>query len=422
MKRLLALLLCFVMCLALIPAAAAEEIEIVRSDELEEQGIISLVETEESLAAPGVELTASAPAITTQPASQTAYADTTVHFTVKADGATSYQWQYRTSASGSWNKSKLSGCTTATLSVTATGARNGYQYRCKITNSAGTVNTNAATLYTMPGQCGDKLFWTLDSAGKLSITGSGKMFDFKWDSLAPWTEADQTVKTAVIGNSVTRIGDCAFESHETLTSVTIGTGVTAIGDYAFEYCSALTSLKLPASVSTLGDTPFDYCTSLKSFTVDSGNTKYSSADGVLFNKAQTSMLRFPAGKTGSYTVPSTVKTIVDSAFFTAGKLSAVTIPEGVTALENYAFYGCTALTNVTIPNSAQSIGEYAFCYCDHLKKVTIGMGVTSIGAGTFVECEVLADVYYKGSKTQWNKITIEDDNDPLLSAAIHYNA
>ncbi len=86
------------------------------------------------------------PVITTQPKSVSAAAGMTVTFTVTATGAESYQWQYRTSASGSWGKSPASGNTTATLSVPVTAAKNGYQYRCKVTNAAGTVESNAVTL------------------------------------------------------------------------------------------------------------------------------------------------------------------------------------------------------------------------------------------------------------------------------------
>ncbi|MBR5343541.1 MAG: leucine-rich repeat protein [Oscillospiraceae bacterium] len=86
------------------------------------------------------------PSVTTQPKSLTAYVGTTAKFTVKASGAESYQWYYRTSSAGSWTKTSLTGNRTATLSVKATSGRNEYQYRCKITNAAGYVYTSAATL------------------------------------------------------------------------------------------------------------------------------------------------------------------------------------------------------------------------------------------------------------------------------------
>ncbi|MBR5343436.1 MAG: leucine-rich repeat protein [Oscillospiraceae bacterium] len=86
------------------------------------------------------------PVITTQPSSKTASSGTTVKFTVKADGASSYQWYYRTSETSEWKKCTGTGATTATLSVEAKSYRSGYQYRCKVTNDQGYVYSSAATL------------------------------------------------------------------------------------------------------------------------------------------------------------------------------------------------------------------------------------------------------------------------------------
>ena len=87
------------------------------------------------------------PVITTQPISKTAYADDTVRFTVKATGTDlSYQWYYRTSSSGSWNKCSGTGAATASLSVEAKSYRNGYQYRCRVSNAAGEVYSDVVTL------------------------------------------------------------------------------------------------------------------------------------------------------------------------------------------------------------------------------------------------------------------------------------
>ena len=86
------------------------------------------------------------PKITAQPASVSVKAGGTATFTVEATGAASWQWQYRTSSSGSWASATAEGNKTATLKVPATAARNGYQYRCKVTNAAGSSWSSAATL------------------------------------------------------------------------------------------------------------------------------------------------------------------------------------------------------------------------------------------------------------------------------------
>ena len=86
--------------------------------------------------------------ITTQPTAKTAKAGTTVKFTVAATGAgKTYQWQYRTSSTGTWKNTTATGAKTATLSVSVTASKNGYQYRCIVKDNAGnSVTSNAAKL------------------------------------------------------------------------------------------------------------------------------------------------------------------------------------------------------------------------------------------------------------------------------------
>ncbi|MBR5343547.1 MAG: immunoglobulin domain-containing protein [Oscillospiraceae bacterium] len=86
------------------------------------------------------------PTITTQPTDQSGSAGTTVNFTVKADGAETYQWYYRTSSTGTWKKCTGTGAATATLTVEAKSYRNGYQYRCKVSNAVGYKYSSIVTL------------------------------------------------------------------------------------------------------------------------------------------------------------------------------------------------------------------------------------------------------------------------------------
>ena len=98
-----------------------------------------------------------------------------------------------------------------------------------------------------------------------------------------------------------------------------------------------------------------------------------------------------------------------------------TIQSGVTSIGGYAFDGCVSLTSVTIPDSVTTIGGSAFENCASLTNVTIPASVTSIGNYAFCWCTSLTDVYYAGSEADWAAITIEDGNDVLLNATIHYN-
>ncbi|MDY2901341.1 MAG: leucine-rich repeat domain-containing protein, partial [Candidatus Borkfalkiaceae bacterium] len=109
-----------------------------------------------------------------------------------------------------------------------------------------------------------------------------------------------------------------------------------------------------------------------------------------------------------------------SAFEFCSGLINITIPDGVTSIGDSAFSGCYGLTNVKIPNSVTYIGNFAFNFCLGLTSVTIGNGVTSIGDSAFDGCDELKTVYYKGTKTQWNEISIGSVNNYLTNAMRYY--
>ena len=116
------------------------------------------------------------------------------------------------------------------------------------------------------------LSWTLDSAGKLTISGTGVMKDYVSVYAAPWHNFQLNIDKVMIGSGVTSIGDWAFGYCGSLTSVTIGNGVTSIGDSAFYDCSRLTSVTIPNSVTIIGNGAFYYCESLTSVTIPSSVT------------------------------------------------------------------------------------------------------------------------------------------------------
>ena len=196
-----------------------------------------------------------------------------------------------------------------------------------------------------------------------------------------------------IPNSVTSIENGTFYDCSSLTSITIPNSVTSIGGSAFYQCNSLTSVTIPNNVTSIGDGAFSSCESLTSINVNSNNSNFCSTNGILFNKTQTTIVCYPAGKTStSYTIPNSVTSIGVYAFRGCSGLTSVTIPDNVTSIEDRAFYDCSSLISITIPNSVTSTGTYVFQGCTSLTSVTIVNGVTSIGSGEFYNCTGLTSI------------------------------
>ena len=166
-----------------------------------------------------------------------------------------------------------------------------------------------------------------------------------------------TLTSVIIPNSVTNIGRSAFSGCSGLTSVTIGNSVTNIERYAFSGCTGLTSVTIPNSVTNIGRSAFSGCTGLT-----------------------------------SVTIPNSVTSIGEQTFYGCSSLTSVTIPNSVTSIGGSAFSGCSGLTSVSIPNSVTSIGSTAFENCSNLASVIIPNSVTSIGASAFSGCAGLTSI------------------------------
>ena len=252
------------------------------------------------------------------------------------------------------------------------------------------------------GKCGDNVTYSLDtSTGVLTISGTGKMTDYSYQS-SPFCN-DTKIKVVTIDYGVTSIGKNAFEGCASLTSITILNSVTSIGDDAFYNCTSLTSVTIPDSVTSIGNSAFYCCRSLTSVTIpdsvtsigDSAFNDCRSLTSVTIGKSVTSIGEATFCECTSLisvTIPDSVTSIGNFAFSHCLSLTSVTIPNGVTSIGVYAFTDCRSLTSITIPDSVTSIGDYAFCGCTSLTSATIGNSVTSIGKYTFDGCTSLTDV------------------------------
>ncbi|MBU1932125.1 leucine-rich repeat domain-containing protein [Patescibacteria group bacterium] len=326
--------------------------------------------------------------IYTIPSSVTAIGDRAFQFCTNLTGVTI---PYSVTAIGNYAFDKCTSLTGVTIPYSVTSIGNYAFYRCT-SLAAITMDTGNSTYSSMDGVLFNKNQTTLIQypAGK-----SG---------------------TYTIPSSVTAIGDRAFQFCTNLTGVTIPYSVTAIGNYAFDKCTSLTGVTIPASVTSIGNLAFDHCTSLAAITVDAGNSAYSSVDGVLFNKNQITLIQYPAGKSGTYTIPNNVTGIGNSAFDNCIRLAGITIPSSTTTIGNSVFNNCTSLTSVTIPDSVSSIGDWAFRSCSSLISVTLGTGISTIGDYAFSLCAGLTGIYFEGNAPGIGSSVFEADN----NATVYY--
>jgi len=219
-------------------------------------------------------------------------------------------------------------------------------------------------------------------------------------------------------------------------SYTIPDDVTTIGGQAFGGCPSLLNVMIPSSVASIGNSAFYLCASLTDITVDAANNTYSSVDGVLLDRDRTTVIQCPGGKSGSFAIPGSVTNIGDSAFYACASLTDLTvdaasntfssvdgvlfdkdqttlilcpggksgsfaIPDGVTGIANQAFKSCRSLAKITIPDSVAVIGFAAFSGCYSLTAVYFEGDVpTSVGAIVFPGSNN-AFIYYLPGTTGW---------------------
>ena len=280
----------------------------------------------------------------------------------------------------------------------------------------------SASAETYHGKCGtNDVSWTLDmDTGVLSITGTGKMYDYHFSSpdislMAPWSRLwfhtvsidygvtsigvhafyGCAICSVTIPDSVTSIGGGAFSNCAFLTNVTIPDSVTVIGDGAFEH-SGIRHITIPEGVKSIGRAAFDQCLSLSCVQYNAINCEMESVHSSPFSNCT---------ELQTVKIGNQVKVIPYYAFAYCKSLTDVTISNGVTNIRIGAFANCTSLTNVTIPDSVISIESVAFKNCTSLTNVAIPDSVTSIRESAFAKCNSLVSISVDANNTAYSSDT-----------------
>ena len=214
-------------------------------------------------------------------------------------------------------------------------------------------------------------------------------------------EGCTALTTVSFASSLTSLPNRAFYGCKALTKIDLShTAVKTIGNCAFFNCSAATAISLPDTLTTISYGAFYGCNKTTGVTIPkattyigpyaficpmwvaSDNTKYSSKDGILYNKDYTELLLYPRTKTYTSLLVSTgVKTVGSYAFYGATNLNTVYFPDSVTKIDTFAFYGCTNLTTVRFTKNIKEVKAYAFS-----------------------NCKAINTVNYIGTQAQWNSL------------------
>ena len=222
---------------------------------------------------------------------------------------------------------------------------------------------------TFSGTCGDNLTWQFQpEERKLIIEGEGNMYDYQFGGYGwwgnedkgevPWSHLSSDIKTILLPEGMTSIGDGAFSRCIALKTISIPNSVKTIGYAAFTSCDSLTFINFGTNITHIGPVAFAGCSAI-----------------TILN------------------IPNSVTSIGADAFLYCSSLTSVAIPNSVTSIGGGAFSGCSSLTSVAIGNSVTSIGDWAFYNCEKLGTLVLGDKVKEIGEEAFNGCNKLYHIY-----------------------------
>ena len=254
-----------------------------------------------------------------------------------------------------------------------------------------------------------QLSWLYDPKEQsLTLSGAGAIPDYPI-AKAPWHVLRKQIKSIVLREGVTRIGDYAFYDCTELMSVEIPEGVTQIGESAFACCQSLESVTIPGSVTEIGEGAFESCDSMLVLELTSGLKRVGA-----FAFSECVALR-------ELILPDTVERIERSAFAGTMALHELVIPGNVQEIGDNAFNGCIQLSSLTLSEGIRVIEEMAFSNCSDLTKVLIPASVERLGDGVFADCLAMEQISVAPENEHY---VVRDDilYSKDLSVLVHYPA
>lgn len=249
---------------------------------------------------------------------------------------------------------------------------------------------------------GENLKWTLDNNGVLTISGSGAMKDYTWDENVrlDWYVRKKDIRSVVLDNRITHIGDYAFDKCTNIESVrytgytgnagvALPKSVTTIGVHAFSDTGVTGTLKLPEHLTEIDSSAFYHCGKLN------GELKLPDTvkeiGGFAFNSC---------GFTGKLELPASLENIGNDAFESCNGLTGkLTFPSKMNEIKSSIFHG-TGITEVVIPSSIKTVYDFAFNSCMNLKKVYLPTEIPKIYNRAFRGCDNVK-FYYPAYKADW---------------------
>ena len=265
--------------------------------------------------------------------------------------------------------------------------------------------TRCGEEYLLTGICGEDATWELNGSGVLTVSGTGDMYDFSYhyEPLIPWADQMEQIKSVVIEEGITSVGNFAFSNAVNLTSADLADSVAVIGESAFRNCGQLADVVFPAGLTEIKGFAFMNCYALSAAQLGDkvesiGNSAFYACSALADVDLGESLVAIDtlafSGCTSltEISMPDTVTGLGSDVFNGCTALTTVKLSNALTDLPKYTFNDCTSLVNVTLPQYLTTIGERAFYYCQSLESIQLPFSMIAIGDDAFGHCVKLSDI------------------------------